>query len=83
MTKDDKLYIFRQFWPDNGYEGIKTFFPGWSRQRAGTFALRNGIKMTDEARTRIAKEAGKQGGAWKNRTAMSNTTENKLLRMKW
>ena len=74
MKKDETLYIFRTFWPEKGYEGIQQYLPEWTRQRAGTFARRNGIRMTDEARTRIAKEAGKQGGAWKNRTTMNNTT---------
>lgn len=84
MTKDDALYIFRQFWPDNGYEGIRPYFPGWSRQRAGTFALRNGISMTPEARTRIAREAGKRGGDWaKKEIKPENTSANRLLNMRW
>lgn len=60
MTKDDALHIFRTFWPEKGYEGIRPHLPDWSKSRASNFASRHGIRMTDEARRELQQKIGEQ-----------------------
>ena len=74
MTKDEILYIFRTFWPENGYEGIHPYLPGWSRSRDGAFASRNGIRMNEEDKKKPMKQKP---------ITPTRSTENRFLMGKW
>lgn len=90
MTKDDYLHIFRQFWPEHGYAGIKQRLPDWSQSRASNFAWRNGIRMKPESKRENYKRTGEAASAAMREKAQASwdgkpqaTTVNRALAMRW
>lgn len=90
MTKDDYLHIFRQFWPTEGYAGIKRHLPDWSQSRASNFAWRNGIRMKPESKRENYQRTGqalraamreKAQASWDGKP--ESTTANRALAMRW
>lgn len=86
MTKDETLYIFRTFWPEKGYDGIKPHLPEWSKSRASNFASRHGIRMDDEAKRRMLQdmaEASRQKPRKREAITPALSAENRFLMGKW
>lgn len=82
MTKDDYLHIFRTFWPEQGFAGVEPHLPGWTRNRARSFACRHGIKMIPEKRDNLFREAGSRGGNKQPASAVQSM-ETRFLSARW
>lgn len=82
MSSSDALEIFRQFWPTKGFAGVEPHLPGWTRNRARSFACRHGIKMIPEKRDNLFREAGSRGGNKQPASAVQSM-ETRFLSARW
>lgn len=79
MSNRDALAIFMQFWPDEGYEGIRPHLPEWSQKRAAKFAWRNGIKMTSDAKLENQRRNMEKARSARGVVTRSDTVESRFL----
>jgi len=90
LSNRDALEIFRQFWPEHGFAGIKQHLPDWSQSRASNFAWRNGIRMKPESKRENYQRTGEAASAAMREKAQASwdgkpqaTTVNRALAMRW